>query len=372
MGGFNSMKPRAIQNLPALLHAKMGGFSRSFADELHHIFDGKIHDVGGYPVAIFFASGYTQEQLSQIAVLANSGITVFAMSGDDSFVAWGGIEVGFGGEADQSKFDHTQDDGPMKVFMGPVLRAFGFPEEYISMAYGACSSGYTLRRKRLFCKGYAGTQMPTGITTTTTFNSLSTLSMFVWYLIHKERLSGLVEAGAELGFEVKYFPRESVQHSTFLKGWWQNTVVGLQWFPLPSAVLKIGKLLNDPVLITGVTRKGKKVRFDERTAIRMCSLALANSYGEVPRAYPILGEFLYTMKRLGLPSTKKLAALHESWKPQMSQTQVDREAVLEAINHRYNISSEEVDEVESLLRTIKSLPAYIEHPVFDKLCEVDY
>jgi DNA-directed RNA polymerase sigma subunit (sigma70/sigma32) len=78
------------------------------------------------------------------------------------------------------------------------------------------------------------------------------------------------------------------------------------------------------------------------------------------------------MKRLGLPSTKKLAALHESWKPQMSQTQVDREAVLEAINHRYNISSEEVDEVESLLRTIKSLPAYIEHPVFDKLCEVDY
>jgi len=176
----------------------------------------------------------------------------------------------------------------------------------------------------------------------------------------------------ELGFEVKYFPRDSVQTSTFLKGWWQKTATGLQWFPLPSAVLKIGKLLNDPVKITSVTRRGKKYHYDERTAVRMCALALANSYGEVPRNYPILGEFLYTMKRLGLPSTKTLASLQESWKPRMSATDIFRFDALDSILDRYNISPKEVFEVEELLKSIKSLPAYIEHPVFDKLCEVDY
>jgi len=372
VNGFITMKPRAIQNLPALTHAMMGGFARSFASELHSRFDGRVWDIAGVPVRIFFASGYNQAGLSEIGRVALEGVTTFAMSGDDSFVVWGGIGDTFGGEADQSQFDHTQDDGPMRSFMRPVLENFGFPEEFIRTAYDACSSGYTLKKNRLFAKGQAGTQMPTGITTTTSFNSLSTLAMFVWFLINRKRLSGLVDAGKELGFIVKYFPRDSIQTSTFLKGWWQDGPLGLQWVPLPSACLKIGKLLNDPVIITRQIRKGRKVFLRRRTAIKRCAFALAQSYGTVDFSYPIFGEFLRTMVRLGEQPRVVHASLHESWKPSMTGIQIDRESVCESMLLRYNISREEVEDVEKLLRTVVSLPSYIEHVVFDKLCEVDY
>lgn len=373
VNGILTMKPRAIQNLPAIVHARMGGFARSFNKELHERFDGRVWSIGGFPVRVFFASGYTQEKLSEIGRAAASGDAVFAMSGDDSFVAWGVIpSKSFGGEADQSQFDHTQDDGPMKIFMRQILVALGFPDDFIDMAYGACRSGYTIRKGRLAVIGNGGTQMPTGITTTTSFNSLDTFAMFVWFMHNRSRFDTLADAGAELGFKVKFFPRESIQTSTFLKGWWQNGSGGLQWVPLPSACLKIGKLLSDPVIITRTIRKGKKHFLSPRDAIRMCATALAQSYGNVDPSYPILGEFLRTMSRLGKQPRIVLQSLHESWKPVMTGIQIDREEACNSMLIRYGIDREEVEDVERLLRSVVSLPSYIEHPVFDKLCNVDY
>jgi len=372
VNGILTMKPRAIQNLPPLTHALMGGEARSFADELHHLFDGRTFDLAGHSVRIFFASGYDQKKLSDIGRAAQAGHSVFAMSGDDSFVAWGGIRPSFGCEADQSQFDHTQDDGPMKFFMGQILRKFGLSDEFIALAYNACSSGYTLRKGRLFAKGSAGTQMPTGITTTTSFNSLSTLAMFVWFILNEDRFSDLADAGAELGFKVKCFERDDVFTSTFLKGWWQQGEDGVDWIPLPSACLKIGKLLNNPIEITRVIRRGKKHRLGLQEAIRQCSTSLAQSYGTVDRSYPILGEFLFTMSRLGKQPRRVVGSLQESWKPNMTHVAVDRAVALEAIECRYGITVEEVISVEALLRSVTTLPSYIEHSVFDKLCEVDY
>jgi len=373
VNGIFTMKPRAIQNLPAIVHAKMGGFARSFNKELHDRFDGRVWNIGGFPVRVFFASGYTQEKLSEIGQAAVSGDSVFAMSGDDSFVAWGGIPSDcFGGEADQSQFDHTQDDGPMKIFMRQILEALGFPDDFITMAYGACRSGYTIRKGRLAVIGNGGTQMPTGITTTTSFNSLDTFAMFVWFMYNRSRFGTLADAGAELGFKVKFFPRDSIQTSTFLKGWWQDGNGGLQWVPLPSACLKIGKLLNDPVVITRTIRKGRKHFLGRKEAIRMCAMALSQSYGKVDPSYPIFGEFLRTLSRLGKQPRVVLHSLQESWKPVMTGISIDREGACSSILTRYGISREEIEDVERLLRSVTALPSYVEHIVFDKLCDVDY
>lgn len=371
--GILTMKPRAIQNLPALTHALMGGEARTFAADLHEIFDGRVHDVGGVPVRIFFASGYDQKHLNVIADAIEEGGVVFAMSGDDSIIGWGGLRQEICGEGDQTAFDQSQDDGPMKFFMEPILRKMGRSEEFILMAYAACAEGYTIRKGRMTVKGYGGVQMPTGVTTTTTFNSLSTLGSFVYFVMNRSRYATMAESGKDLGFTVKYFAHDSLATATFLKGWWQKDVEGKnQWMPLPSAVVKLGKVLNDPVKITKVVRRGKKCYLSPEVAVRVCATALASSYGSVDPSYPVFGAFLEMLKRLGTRMNKPLASLQESWKPQLTGIPVNRESVLEAMEIRYGVTPEEVASVEELLRRVKSLPAYIEHPVFDRLCVADY
>jgi hypothetical protein len=370
--GIITMKPRSIQNLPALTHALMGGFARSYANELHQFFDGKIWDIDGIPVRIFFASGFDQARLTEIGVAALEGGTVFSMSGDDSAIAWGGLSDHAFGEADQSMADHSQDEGPMKLYLHAILLKLGFPQHFCDLAFRGCSSGYVIRRKRLFVKGHAGTQLPTGTTITTTGNSMSTLGIFIWFILNRKRMTSLTQAGDELGFQVKYFARDRLDTVTFLKGWWQKQGNTVQWIPLPSACLKIGKLLNDPRTITKSIVRGVKRFLDPAEAIAQCASALASSYGTVERDYPILGEFLFTMNRLGKQPKRHLGSLQESWKPVMTGITVDREAVLEAILFRYGITAEEVVSVETLLRTVNTLPMLVIHTVFDKLCDVDY
>jgi hypothetical protein len=351
----------------------MGPFARAFSDELHCLFDGKIHDVFGVPVAIFFASGFTQLQLSSIGNLAAQGATVVAVSGDDSFVAWGSYGAGKFGEADQSKFDHTQDEGPMKCFMSRILFAFGFPSAFVDLAYHCCSSGYTAKRGRLFVKGFCGVQMPTGITTTTTFNSLSTLAMYIAIFERRVSADALPVVGRSLGFDVKYSETDFLSDVTFLKGWWQLTCCGdVSWVPLPSAVIKLGKVLRDPVQITAVKVGSRTRRDTPDEAVRRCAYALAMSYGEVDPNYPILGPFVSVLRRLGRPNPTPLCELQESWKPSMSGINIDRASVVESVCRRYSLTPQAIFDAESLIREVTSLPAYVQHPVFDALADVDY
>jgi hypothetical protein len=379
VAGVQTMKPRAIQNLPPQIHAKMGGYAREFASELHKAFDGRVHNIYGVGVRIFFASGYTQAQLSEIGVALSNGEVVFAMSGDDSVVGWGYLASKYGtgqfGEADQSKFDHTQDDGPMKVYMRPILEQMGFPKEFIEMAYQCCASGYSIKRGRLRVTGEAGVQMPTGITTTTTFNSLSTLGFFV-NMLRKMVVQGCSFApklfGQQVGFDVKYFPTNYFTQATFLKGWWQNGKDGVQWVPLPSAVIKLGKVLKSPLEITKFVRRGKKMHRSPQEAVDMCAFALASSYGKIDQDYPILGAFCGALERAGDIRGLTCGNLQESWKPRMGGISVDRVAAMEEMCWRYGITVEDIVRVEKLLNSIRKLPAYVEDPVFDKLCSKDY
>lgn len=180
------------------------------------------------------------------------------------------------------------------------------------------------------------------------------------------------EFGRQLGFDVKYEASEFLETATFLKGWWQRDGTGeVQWVPLPSAVIKLGKVLRDPVEITKFTRKGKKMHRTPLEAVRMCALALASSYGKIDLSYPILGAFCAVLERCG-QYVEGNFELQESWKPRMSGIAVDRDSVLNSIHVRYGIEVEDVLRVERLLGRIHELPAYVEDEVFDKLCSRDY
>jgi hypothetical protein len=195
--------------------------------------------------------------------------------------------------------------------------------------------------------------------------------MWLWWLIHPEL--SVSEAGQQLGFKVKVFPRDSISQATFLKGWWLPTVDGLYvWRPLPSALIKLGKMISDPVEITSFTRRGRRMRRPRQEAISMCALALANSYPNVRNDYPILGSFLNSLRRLGSECPTTLEGIIESSKPCPSIGLLDYSLVCSIIEERYAITYSEIREVEALFGTITSLPAYVEHNVFDKLVEVDY
>lgn len=372
--GVLTMKPRAIVNLDGIFHARMSPLARGIADVLHHVFDGSVRVFCGRPVRIYFASGYTQEELSNIGNSMLDGIFTFAVSGDDSVVSWGGFGRGFTGfgEADQSQFDHTQDEGP-QIAAAIWLAALGIPQDFIDYVYHCCSAPYTLRRGRLQASGVAGVQMPTGIALTTILNSISTIFMYL-NLMQKEDIYSVKEAGYQLGFKVKEISHPSINYATFLKGWWQWTTEGkLSWMPLPSATIKLGKLLKHPCEIATRVIRGKKIRRSNEEAVAMCALALASSYGHVPPNYPILGAFLEALRRNGKENRKTLRGMEESWKPK-SNTIYDiiRSGVEEAIEYRYGLSQNDICRVEMLLSLITKLPAYIEDPVFDALCDVDY
>jgi hypothetical protein len=370
-GGVLTMKPRAIQNLEPSVHALMAPFARVLNYVMHQNLDGRVLTLGNLPVRIVFASGSTGLQLNAIGEILALGEFTIVVSGDDSVVCFGGLHRYFYGEADQSAFDHTQDDGPCRLFQGAVQEYLGFPKEFTDLAYKCCSQRYTARKGRLFMRGECGTQMPTGITTTTTYNSLSTAMFWVFWALNRERWS-VVEAGQQLGFKVKFEPRDSLTQATFLKGWWMQNSKGAQiWFPLPSAVLKLGKLLKSPLEITRSGRKGKPCRpFPE--AIAMCAKALANSYGDVPDEYPILGAFLRVLRVNGVESPTAMAGMLEGWKPIVTSSYFDRDQACLAVCMRYNVSHSDILSVERLLSKIDHLPAYVQHPVFDRLADVDY
>lgn len=375
-GSVVTMKPRPIVNLDAIYHSRTSPLARSVTDHLHQLFDGKIFTIGSISVRIHFASGYNQDRLSIMCADFFTEVACIAVSGDDSIAYIPGI--GFV-EADQTMFDQSQDDGPIKHYGFIWMKQAGLPDSFINLVYECCTKKYTVKKHRLEAKGKAGTQMPTGITMTTCINSMNTMAMYVYYLIERQvRNLTIDEAGHELGFTVKSEVRNDFGELTFLKGWWRQDICGsFTWLPLPSAVLKLGKVLRNPVDITKTVRtiKGKRhsTRLPLSEAIRQVAFCLARSYGLVPMDYPIFGPFLAALLRLGMDPGHPLGGLEESWKPKITTIVVlNREEAIAAIVARYNIEAVWIEEVEELFNNLVSLPAYVEHPLFDRLCDVDY
>jgi len=375
-----TIKPRAITNMDPIYHARTLQCARAIADVFHNIWDGtRTYKIGEYFVRIYFCSGYTAELLSDIMNdHVQTGVMTLLVSGDDSALLTGMYANKLGClalECDQSAYDHSQDVGPLTNALRVWMPKLGAPSHVVDMIVEQCSKPYKIKIKNeILIEGRTETQMPTGLSMTTTINSHNTISYLCKML--REDITP-EEMAAKVGFTVKTRRLHNLTHVTFLKGWWQlveavNTRtqrdVGspFRWVPLPSAMIKLGKILKDPEVIT--KRKGYE-------AIQICANAIASSYGQLDETYPLLGPFLVKMRgSLRLDSLPQMDDLVESWdyKPHAKINGLDRESLLSAIEFRYNLKPDDVDRVESLIRGAGRLPVYIADRAMLVLRDVDY
>jgi len=251
----------------------------------------------------------------------------------------------------------------------------GVPQEFWDLILDSCGKPYVCFLGDLKIQGESEMQLATGSTMTTLLNSIS--NAFLWLHIVANHFDDPPRRALELGFTLKLRSHGELWQGTFLKGWWLPDPRGdFNWIVLPSLVAKIGKIMNDPVSITKVTRQGKEFRFPPERAVRIVAFGIALSYGEIPKDYPILGPFLVTLSRLGewhsLLDARKILSENHDFKAMSSVSSLDRKFALMAISERYNLSIEDLCRVEDELGRIAALPAYIQDPVFQRLVEMDY
>jgi len=227
----------------------------------------------------------------------------------------------------------------------------------------ACSRYYVVKGKRLRIMGNPGPQLATGIDWTTILNSVSN----IMYQVECQESSKTPEEIAyECGFEVKTSYYDDLGEGTFLKGWWKPTVNGeMSWLPLPSQVLKIGKVQREPRLFSANKR-------DAREGVDMLSHAIASSFQTIPRDYPILGPYIATLEKLGVKNQSVLSASEDGWyKPQTTAVSVDWQVCADYMCSRYSVTINDIIRVEKLIRSVRKLPALLIDPVFIALAR-DY
>jgi hypothetical protein len=367
--GVFDIKPRAICNLDPSVITVTTQLARYITNTCHLIFDGKnSFDTPFGCLKIVFASGYNQAQLSKMFIQMLEAENFLAVAGDDSIYKIscedGTIEHG---EADFKAFDQSEDDGPNRFAFAHWMKEIGIEKHIIDAIIWIFAKGYKVppRNARNICiVGSGGLQLPTGHTFTTVLNSLN--NIFSYMSAWQTKPFDFPKAALLLGFTAKMrIYGSDYRHLSFLKGWWIPTNIGFVWVPLPSAVIKVGKFLKP---LSYFEKKGNP--------IPICSAMIVNSYFGVDRNYPIFGPFLSCLDRF---KSKDPIVSHENvnendFKPRLetSNYEMDVEATKELIMFRYGIDEADINQVADLYRQVKTLPSYVQHPVFEVLKQVDY
>jgi hypothetical protein len=224
-------------------------------------------------------------------------------------------------------------------------------------------------------KGQAPTQLKTGSTATCCANSALSISAILYarysiafYSKYHPKVNNptsfFENIGAQIGFTYKLATHPTPFGMTFLKGWWtMDKEKQRLWLPLPSQVIKIGKLMTNPTHI---------IRTTMRKAVYILAYNISLSFGHIPPDYPILGPFLAMLKSFGPQETVAVHLLEKYETISVAPCTVDRAFTLELIEYRYGLSISDVDRVEKLISKVKALPVYLEDMVFQRLAEVDY
>lgn len=368
----NNIKIRAITQFPPEYLALNTTYCHSLADVLHELYSPDVEYIVFNlnptlpPVIVtwVFASGFTQEQLSNLGqqMKDNQDKVIYVVAGDDCVVSWGPLSKYYGkfGEGDFTAYDHTQGKGPMYADV-VKFEHMGIPAEFTKRKDEGTKSPITVRGKtKTFSfkiQADAGIQMPTGDGCTTNVNSGHNIDVGHGYVEEAGSGRTISEIAYSYGFVVKWVSHEDFGQCTFLKGWWVQSSVGQLWLPLPSLVLKNGKLLTDPLVVA------KTKNYDQ--AYKICAYALATSTGNIPRSYPIAGVFLDKLKRLGIANNLTLGTRYKAQCDMEADLNVD--SINTQIFERYGIHQEEIQIFENLVEQVNELPTVISHPIYNKL-----
>jgi hypothetical protein len=322
----------------------------------------------------FYAGGMTSLDLSK-ARQVKCHVVIFIM-GDDSHVYDDILKKIL--EGDFSMYDQSQTIitlfwGRFRIY---VQKFFKLPD-YVWELVFACIGRYMASVKDFTVKGFLDWLQGTGISDTSSWNSVTTLVawLFVVYCIRtvtaeKFDLAGFVSfhmARLGLNIKLKEFELRDLSKSTFLKGWWVPAERGDVWIPLPSQLLKLGKTLEEP---------GKIYKCESFKGVYCHAYSVARSLQHVPRDYPLLGSFLSVYDRLGT-FTDKVYVDSNPYKTAVVDTTrvfgpICRTEIVELMCDRYSTTPGEIEEVEEMFDSVSHLPMFVSHPLFLRLRDVDY
>jgi len=364
-----SIRPRAITNLHPSYHAACALISRDITKYFKALFYGLTiaSQSSGKIMRLWYAAGYDAAGLDEIyrQIQGSTYVEVLAC-GDDTYVR---MPDGTVNPYDVAMMDQCHSEASMGFYMG-LLKLIGVPEDIRELLWEQCSCPYTICKGRLSVRGTAPFQLPTGFVQTTTCNTVQILMVFAfWHWTECDITIGM--AAQSLGFKIT--DSEHINEvADFLKGWWVPAEEGMVWLPLPSAVIKLGKVMKNPIHMGMKRIKGKKIRPPYHVAIAEVATEIALSLGHIPDNYPILGQLTKQLRFLGVVSDKTMTGLSESVKPVRSPVNIRRSAVIAMMEIRYGLTEAEIVQAELLIEKVQRLPAQVSHVVFDTLADVDY
>lgn len=360
-GGFFGVKPRTIITLPLVYQIHIQPWLRRAAT----IFKKNLLNpftVDGVDYWFTYAGGMNSADLDnwylQALSFAKKGGVSGIFMGDDSLLIDGRYDCLII-ECDYSHFDQSQSMHLIE-FDGLALRKLGVPASVVEALCRVAGSRSKSKRISLhrnteviFTPGFG--RRCSGSPNTALSNSVN--NMVAMVIAGEKRYSS--EIFDFIGFKTKLQTHTLIRKATFLKGkWWLSSSGSYNWATLPSRVMKLGKV--------GCVLK------DQRD-VSVMAFAIAQNLGEVHEDFPILGAFRSALVRLSdgdqfeRMQEPKFYFGYAEHRIRNQMFTIDRDEALIDVMARYDITKEDICEMEDLFKGVVKLPWYVGHEAFVRL-----
>jgi len=352
------MRPRPIANVPNVVQYIVGPYTWEASNRLKILWNGsRIFSLGNFKFRVLYCSGVTDAFLTDMMeLMQTSSVPVIAAGGDDSIVCR--IVEGklVWDEGDASMYDQSQSFGPLD-FELDVLTTLGIPDDILDVLEDMTGKPYMAWFRD---ETYAKIDMedrvirPTGGPNTTLGNTIIMIMSWIYVLSHNLPPK---EGFAKLGFDMKFKFHYEPTAPTFLKGMWYECTDGLlRWGPLPSRILKAGKLLTDP-----------RTLYPYRSYYASCEQFLndlACQYA-VGLQVPVMRAFV---KRYLQRPRERVVNWGDRFAPRLTH---NFNVTLESSAHRYGLTVEDLLVVEGLI-AVSDPGTFLCHPAFMAMALKDY
>jgi hypothetical protein len=371
-GRETGLKGRTVKSLDPTIQALTYKAIDAAMLKLKQICDGKAPWKQGKWLTTFaVGSGRTADELDawfeqalEWVPLADYRIAAI-FAGDDFFALVREKGELYAIENDFAKFDRTQGVHALGAEY-KILKLLGVSHFQCGALFKTMLSNPRYETKKFEYRKnlWMPPQRATGGPNTTIGNTLTNMMSVLLVLSSGIPLTEMPAFQLKLGFLAKMQMLPRYELGTFLKGWWVPGVDRAIWVPLPSQVIKLGKIMTDPRLIFP--------KLAAPQAWKAAASSMAASYGFVPREYPILGPFLkryseLSEERLILPGEEAFRYRVKRELP----IRILREQALEMICERYQLTLEDIEQLEEEIRTVP-FPSIMTSLAWGALARKDY
>jgi len=378
--GSKGVKPRLITALTTDIQVLTMQVARSLSARAKEYFNGtrcmSIKQIEGCEagrdhLVRFCIADPKPHKMNEYGRLMQEPIPFVIVSCDDTLASSGGRSFGpFGDgflETDYTMYDQTQFI-PLWRALAEWSIKWKFPVGWIDVVRSSVEQQFSGGKKRpvpMKIRGRMHAQMPTGISITSIVGGLFNITNWTNSVI---RGVSIEKSSEMLGLKIKVIASRTLEGTTFLRGWWNRSLSGVfTWANLPSLSLKLGKSFKDPRTIC-----------KSPEAAAHLFRAVLESTKNLPDDYPILGAMLRTARRLAdqdeaLEKLKRDPYIIEGHQHKVfGSSDCSRKGVLHEMWRRYNVTEDEVVHAERLINSVKQLPCFVSHRVFERMRDVDY